>query len=487
MVNLLRAYLSQELTSGGSETTIYLDRITTITGETVTTSHFATLGRGIISIEPDGDGETKFPEFASFEAVSGTTLTSVTRGLSALSNSVVAANKKYHPVGTPVVISVGVHNILDLIDYIEDSVAAAVIGGNEAVVATAGETLVAGDFVYLKNDGKWWKSDASVSATSEGVQLGIAQGAGATNGAITNGVMVRGLDTNQSGLVAGTTYYLSDTAGAISTSTGTVEKIIGVARSATSIYFDPNYDRIPKSDAPRAFVTTSAGVASATKGVKLDSTGKLDTSVMPATSPVVRTYLTGASPATWTKPAGLKYVIVEVVGGGGGGGGSTTTNENTAGGGGGGYSKKLIAAATLGATETVTIGAGGTAGAGTGAVGGTGGTSSFGSHCSATGGAGGNYTADFEGGAGGVGSGGDINVQGQGGVSGAIGANFSNGNGGSSVLGGGGISRTGGSDETGDSGKLYGGGGSGAVNRSGGDMAGGVGGAGLVIVTEYYI
>src|SRR3990167_7532302 len=37
-------------------------------------------------------------------------------------------------------------------------------------------------------------------------------------------------------------------------------------------------------------------------------------------SPVVRTYLTAGSPATWTKPSGLKYVIVEVQAGGGAGG-----------------------------------------------------------------------------------------------------------------------------------------------------------------------
>lgn len=97
---------------------------------------------------------------------------------------------------------------------------------------------------------------------------------------------------------------------------------------------------------------------------------------------------------TWTKQTGLKAVIVEVVGGGGGGstrGSAGKTTYAGAGGGGGGYSRKLILETSLGATETVTVGAGGTASktGSTNTDGGTGGTSSFGSHVSATGGGGG--------------------------------------------------------------------------------------------------
>lgn len=100
------------------------------------------------------------------------------------------------------------------------------------------------------------------------------------------------------------------------------------------------------------------------------------------------------SSGTWTKQTGLKAVIVEVTGAGGGGSTRGTQGKITipgAGGGGGGYSRKFILASALGATETVTIGSGGTASK-TGTVntdGGTGGTTSFGSHASATGGGGG--------------------------------------------------------------------------------------------------
>jgi hypothetical protein len=95
---------------------------------------------------------------------------------------------------------------------------------------------------------------------------------------------------------------------------------------------------------------------------------------------------------TWNKPADLDFVIALVIGAGGGGGGCPTTSAGeqaaAAGGGAGGYALKKIAAASLGASETVTRGAGGAGGVG-GTDGSAGGTSSFGAHCSATGGAGG--------------------------------------------------------------------------------------------------
>lgn len=199
----------------------------------------------------------------------------------------------------------------------------------------------------------------------------------------------------------------------------------------------------------------------------------------PGNAPVVRTYLNAGSPATWTKPASLKYVIVEVQAGGGGGA-SVGAAGIGGGGGGGGYSRKLILAATLGATETVTTGAGGAASS-------SGGSSSFGSHATATGGAGGSSNA---GGTGGVGSSGDINLSGGGGSGGdewnnnGTGA-ASGGTGGSSKLGGGAPSVAAASD--GAAGLVYGGGGGGGASpKSGSSQAGGVGAAGIVIVTEYY-
>lgn len=221
----------------------------------------------------------------------------------------------------------------------------------------------------------------------------------------------------------------------------------------------------------------AAGTAEGATGARLF----INPSTLSSTPmPVIRTYLNAGSPATWTKPAGLKYVSVELVGGGGGGD-STGSADAGGGGGGAGYSKKIIAAATLGTTETVTTGAGGAAENG-------GGSSSFGSHCSATGGSG---ATSKSGAAGGIGSSGDINLEGaDGGPANGSASGYFGGCGGSSHLGGGGAGGTtqGSGGVSGENGNLYGGGGGGeAGGSSTASGTGGTGAAGIVIVTEYYI
>ena len=107
--------------------------------------------------------------------------------------------------------------------------------------------------------------------------------------------------------------------------------------------------------------------------------------------------------STWTKPAGAKLVHVLIFGGGGGGGSGrrrATASVATAafgggGGGGGGRIEAWIPASSLGATETVTVAAGGTGGSAqtvdnaNGNNGASGGTSYFGSNILARGGSGG--------------------------------------------------------------------------------------------------
>lgn len=206
----------------------------------------------------------------------------------------------------------------------------------------------------------------------------------------------------------------------------------------------------------------------------------------------IYTYTSGA---TWTKPADLKYIIVEVQGAGGGSGGTSGSAPGVAaasgGGGGGGYSRKKILAASLSATETVTIGAAGTAGSTGVNTGGTGGTTSFGAHVTATGGAGGAGGTNASGsnfavgGVGGTGSSGDLNIPGKQGSPGRVagGIIIPTGDGGDSFYGTGGTAA--GSDVTGNAGNLYGGGAGGSLATTVG-RAGAAGAAGLVIVHEYF-
>jgi len=188
---------------------------------------------------------------------------------------------------------------------------------------------------------------------------------------------------------------------------------------------------------------------------------------------------------------------VKLVGAGGGGGGSAAGSYHSVGGGGagGGYAEALILVATLGASETVTVGAG--TGAVTSAVvGPDGGTSSFGSLVSATGGEGGRVKPNtvfswYVGGmTGGIGTAGDLLIRGgPGEKGGGYGALGSGGAGGNSLLGGGAQSYGAGASGGSYSGKNadgYGGGGGGAQTNAGGaGRAGGDGGDGIVIVELY--
>ena len=204
-----------------------------------------------------------------------------------------------------------------------------------------------------------------------------------------------------------------------------------------------------------------------------------------------------ASSGTWTKDSGLKAVMSEVIGAGGGGATRGTVGKTIyagAGGGGGGYSRKMILAASLGSTETVTVGTGGTASktGTTSTDGGTGGTSSFGSHNSATGGGGGQKydgsapaTTSSVGGTGGTGSNGDINVPGAKATDNVTG-NGSDGAAPGQAFGAGGTGAksTATAATGGWNGLLYGGGGGGGFNS--GTNNAGSGADGLVLVWEFY-
>lgn len=83
---------------------------------------------------------------------------------------------------------------------------------------------------------------------------------------------------------------------------------------------------------------------------------------------------------TWTKPAGAPstaMVRVQMWAGGGSGGRGGSTNANGSGGGGGGSVEFSVLASSLGATQAVTVGAGGLATTGTAQTGNAGGFSEF--------------------------------------------------------------------------------------------------------------
>ena len=112
---------------------------------------------------------------------------------------------------------------------------------------------------------------------------------------------------------------------------------------------------------------------------------------------------------TWNRPAGVRYIHVQVVGGGGGGGGHGES------GGAGGYSERILNVDGISSVSVNIAGeVGGTYYSG---AGGNGNASSFGPYLSASGGYGANRNNQHSGGLGGVGSGGDLNIYGGGGGS----------------------------------------------------------------------
>lgn len=206
---------------------------------------------------------------------------------------------------------------------------------------------------------------------------------------------------------------------------------------------------------------------------------------------------TFTSSGTYTPTANMAYCIVECIGAGGGGAGVPAGGSGTitvgGGGGSGGYSRLYAPAATIGASQTVTIGAAGSGGAAGANGGGTGGDTSVGILCVAKGGTGGQTIGSavasyvIAGGVGGAAASGtgDAKISGSAGGAG-VGTNSVavGGAGAAGPFGGGG---TGGSGAAGSVGNLGGGGGGASAIASGAAAAGGNGGAGLVIITEFTI
>lgn len=180
---------------------------------------------------------------------------------------------------------------------------------------------------------------------------------------------------------------------------------------------------------------------------------------------------------TYTPHAGLLFAEVEIGGAGGGGGMASAGGVGGGGGGGSGYGRSILTAATIGVSQTVTIGTGGAGGVSNG-NGSVGGTSSFGAIISCTGGtggAGGAGATEKLGGQSGVCTGADLNVPGGYGYNGNTGIG---GNGGSTSFGGGG---RGASATNSVVGQAYGSGGGGCNNGS----TCAAGANGVAFITEY--
>lgn len=266
-----------------TDTSIVLESmLVPTTTTTVTMTDFGSIGYG--TLEPGTEREENISFTGITQNANGTaTLTGVTRGLNFISPYTTSASLKHaHAGGTGLYVSnsapfyneilakdndetiTGVYTFtstampkLDIYaaptattefapkKYVDD-----IASGGTATIdrlvpaAVAGETVVAGNLIYFDlTDNEWKLTDADTAATVDNVLLGIAQGAGTDGNPILGGVLLAGLDSNQSGMVQGDVMYAGNTAGAISSAAGTTEVTVGIAKSATELYFAPRFNQ----------------------------------------------------------------------------------------------------------------------------------------------------------------------------------------------------------------------------------------------------
>lgn len=112
------------------------------------------------------------------------------------------------------------------------------------VAATAGTTISAGQVVYLSDGsggltaGRWYPADADLTYGSLLPIIGMAT-ASIVSGA-DGTVRLAGRITGLSGLTSGTIYYISATAGALTSVIPTLARMVGVADSSTSLIMFPD-------------------------------------------------------------------------------------------------------------------------------------------------------------------------------------------------------------------------------------------------------
>ncbi|MGH9253669.1 MAG: hypothetical protein ACRD3C_03775 [Vicinamibacterales bacterium] len=125
--------------------------------------------------------------------------------------------------------------------YTQDNVSAVPSAGAnlDIDVATAGETLAAGEVVYMSDGsggliaGRWYKADADNTYSSSAAKMVGLAASGIANGA-SGSIRLQGRFTGLAGLTIGASYFISTTAGAFTTTPPTNARFLGAADSTTT-------------------------------------------------------------------------------------------------------------------------------------------------------------------------------------------------------------------------------------------------------------
>ncbi|MBP9715207.1 MAG: hypothetical protein KBD52_01835 [Candidatus Pacebacteria bacterium] len=113
------------------------------------------------------------------------------------------------------------------------------------VAMTYGESLVPGDLVYFKSDGKVWKADANAAGLYTVMGLALETASSGSHLVLLQGIY---RDDTRYAFTVGGNIYLSTTAGVETqtqpSATDDVIQVIGIATHADRMYFDPSRDYI---------------------------------------------------------------------------------------------------------------------------------------------------------------------------------------------------------------------------------------------------
>lgn len=121
---------------------------------------------------------------------------------------------------------------------------------NLDITGTAGEAIAAGEVCYIsggdgsKTAGLWYLADAdNAYSSTTAVEIGMAVSAIVINTAGT--IRLAGEATTATSTVVGTTYYVSATAGAITSSAPALSRLVGIAPTTSSLILNANTLTIP--------------------------------------------------------------------------------------------------------------------------------------------------------------------------------------------------------------------------------------------------
>jgi hypothetical protein len=127
----------------------------------------------------------------------------------------------------------------------------------------AGEALSAGDAVFLSDGsggrtaGRWYKSDSDTASMSSTATV-VAMVPAAISSGATGSIRLQGRITGLAGLSAGSNYYISSTAGGITSTPPANQRFLGVADSTTSLVLTPSQSTVNSNLTVATLTTTGA-------------------------------------------------------------------------------------------------------------------------------------------------------------------------------------------------------------------------------------